>query len=133
MNYRFFIWGMRIIVLFSLILVGFSLFSLNPYLDEDSLQGINLLSVAILKTSLFFLFFGLFSLFLYRIRKFKLVDPKTRELNDVVGISVRQGFLLALIPLILLIMQSFRVLVWWDGLLAVGAVILLELYFLIRR
>jgi hypothetical protein len=50
-----------------------------------------------------------------------------------VGASFRQGVLLALLTVILLILQSMRVLVWWDGLLVTAGVFLMELYFLTRR
>jgi heme/copper-type cytochrome/quinol oxidase subunit 2 len=132
MTYKFFVWGVRILVLVAFFSLSFSVFCLNPYSDLDSFQEINLINILLFDLSIFLFLFGMFSLFLFKVRKSRLSNPKTRELNAVVGISVRQGFLLALIFLILLIMQSFRVLVWWDGLLVVGGVILVELYFLIR-
>jgi hypothetical protein len=48
------------------------------------------------------------------------------------GLSLRQGILLAILVIALLVLQSFRMLVWWDGLLVLAGVILIELYFLSR-
>jgi hypothetical protein len=44
--------------------------------------------------------------------------------------SFRQGVLLSLCFVGCLIMQSFKILTWWDGILFVGAVALLEFYFM---
>lgn len=44
--------------------------------------------------------------------------------------SFRQGFWLAIIIIGLLVMQGARILNWWDALLFVGAISLLELYFI---
>ena len=50
-----------------------------------------------------------------------------------VALSFRQGILLALLAVGLLILQSFRMLVWWDALLVVAGVFLIELYFLSKN
>ncbi len=47
-----------------------------------------------------------------------------------VASSFRQGFWIAVIVIGLLIMQGARILNWWDALLFIGAVSLLELYFI---
>ena len=47
--------------------------------------------------------------------------------------SFRQGILVSLLAVSLLVLQSFRILVWWDGLLVVAGICLIELYFLSRR
>jgi hypothetical protein len=49
------------------------------------------------------------------------------------GVSFRQGILVALLVVILLIFQQYRILAWWDGALAVAGIFLVELYFLTRR
>jgi len=46
--------------------------------------------------------------------------------------SFRQAILLSLILTVSLILQSFRLLAWWDGALLVGSVTLLEFYFMSR-
>jgi hypothetical protein len=52
-------------------------------------------------------------------------------LSDL-GISFRQGMLLSLLAIVLLMLQSFRFLTWWDGLLSVAGIFLIELYFLTK-
>ena len=49
------------------------------------------------------------------------------------GLSLRQGILLAVLAVGLLILQSYRALFWWDGLLVLAGVFLIELYFLSRK
>lgn len=132
MTYNFFIWGMRILTLVSAGLMLTALIFLPPYTSPNLFQEVLLFNVVIFEISLFFFLFGIFSLLLFRVRKIKLENPRKKELDLLVGVSTRQGFLLALVFLILLIMQSFRILFWWDGLLVVGAIILVELYFLIK-
>jgi len=72
---------------------------------------------------------GMFSLFLF---KLKGSSGKDDEIKTNVRVSFRQGFFLSVMVLILLLLQSFRVLVWWDGLLVVGAVLMAESYCLVR-
>ena len=43
--------------------------------------------------------------------------------------SIRQGILLSLAAVGLLLLQTARVLTWWDGILLVSAILLLEFYF----
>ena len=50
-----------------------------------------------------------------------------------IGISFRQGILIAILACLLLALQQFRILTWWDGALTVAGILLLELYFLTRR
>jgi hypothetical protein len=130
MSYRFFLWAMRVLIGVSFLALMVFVVFLSPY--DNSNQNIILANVIIFETSLFMGLFAGFSLLLFWLRTFKLKNPRKKELDAFVGASVRQGFLLALIFLFLLIMQSFDILVWWDGLLVVGAVILVELYFLAR-
>jgi len=48
-------------------------------------------------------------------------------------LSLRQGILLALLATSLLVLQGLRMLLWWDGLLIVAGIFLIELYFLSDR
>ena len=50
-----------------------------------------------------------------------------------IGVSFRQGILLALLFNVLLLFQQYRMLTWWDGALSVAGIFLVELYFLTRR
>lgn len=72
---------------------------------------------------------GLFTLLLFWFRG--KIRSKA-EVAEKAAVCLRQGALLSLMMVVLLVLQSFRVLVWWDGLLAMGAVLMLELYFLSR-
>jgi hypothetical protein len=76
--------------------------------------------------SLFFALSGFFNLLLLWLRK-KQVDADNAFSN--VGLSFRQGMLLALFAVGLLILQSLRILIWWDGLLLLAGIFLIELYF----
>ncbi len=132
MSHRFFLWGMRILAIVSFLLMILMLIFLSPYSDPYTFRESVSINILIFEISLFFSLVAGFSLLLFWIRTLKLAGLKGRELDVFAGVSFRQGFLLALAVLILLIMQSFQVLVWWDGLLAIGAVIMVELYFLAR-
>ncbi len=48
-------------------------------------------------------------------------------------ISLRQGVLLGLFVVVALVLESFRLLTWWNTLLTCLIVVLLELYFLSRE
>jgi len=50
-----------------------------------------------------------------------------------IGVSFRQGILMAILLCLLLSLQQHRVLTWWDGALTVGGILLVELYFLTRK
>jgi hypothetical protein len=123
MTLKAYIWGIRIITLLSLSALGFIVFYVDP---EKS---------APIGAALFFLVFfltlcGVFNLFLLFARR-KLLGDELAAAN--VGLSFRQGILLSVIMLGLLLLQSFRVLLWWDALLVVAGVFLIELYFLSRN
>lgn len=132
MSHHFFLWGMRILAVVSFLLMVITLIYLSPYSEPYSFQDPVSINIFIFEVSLFFTLLAVFSLFLFRIRKMRLSDLREKELSALTGISFRQGFLLALAVLVLLVMQSFGVLIWWDGLLAMGAIIMIELYFLAK-
>ncbi len=50
-----------------------------------------------------------------------------------IGISFRQGFLFSLSIVGIFALQSIRMLTWWNGILLVLIVIMLEFYFLAKR
>lgn len=132
MSHHFFLWGMRILAVVSFLLMVITLIYLSPYSEPYSFQEPVLINIFIFEISLFFTLLAVFSLFLFRVRKMRFSDLREKELSVLTGISFRQGFLLALAVLVLLVMQSFGVLIWWDGLLAMGAIIMIELYFLAK-
>lgn len=103
------------------------LIMLSPYVEQDP-EKRNFSSVVLFYVSSAIFLTSFFCLFLYKLRR-KIVKD-SEEIH--MGVSLRQGILLAIIVVVILILQSFRVLTWWDGLLAVGAVLMIELYFLAR-
>ncbi len=103
----------------------------NPYNPNENLryQEKDFLDIGIFALGVLVFLGGLFSQLMFWFRKHSYEGVASFAL---VGISARQGFLLAVLVVALLLMQGFRVLIWWDALLAVGLVLLLELYFLSR-
>jgi len=122
MTLKTYIWGMRIITLFSLITLGIIIVYINP-------QSSGLLGIFLFYLVIFFALGGIFNLFLIFVRK-KFLGNKTTATN--VGLSFRQGILLAILCLVLLILQSYRILIWWDALFVVAGIFLIELFFLSR-
>ncbi|MFA7209790.1 MAG: hypothetical protein WC120_05985 [Parcubacteria group bacterium] len=119
MTLRAYIWGIWLVTLLSLVAFVFVVRFVDP--DSTGIAGKLLFYL-----SLFFVGSGIFNLVLLRLRKGTL-NAETASSN--IGLSFRQGMLLALFMIGLLVLQSFRVLVWWDGLLLFGGIFLVELYF----
>ena len=71
---------------------------------------------------------GTFSLLLYTLRLW--LAPA--ETAPSFGATLREGFLLGLMLEIALFFQRLRVLTWWDALLLLAIILLLEFYFLAR-
>jgi len=120
MTLKAYIWGMRTVILFSIIALALVIYYIDP--DTSGVIGKTLFFL-----TLFFVLSGIFNLMLLRLRK-GITNEKTALANA--SLSFRQGMLLALLTVGLLVLQGFRMLVWWDGLLLVAAVFLIELYFL---
>ncbi len=123
MSLRSYIWGMRLVTLFSIV----ALILVINYVDPDSSGFVG---KALFYLILFFVLSGFLNLFLLAARK-KMIDEETAIANA--SLSFRQGALMAGLFIGLLILQSFRILVWWDGLLVLAGVFLIELYFLSRN
>ena len=123
MDIRSYIWTSRFLTFVFLVVFGLVVTYINP--ETSGLQG-----KVFFYLSLFLFLAGLFNFFLLFFRK-KMMDRETAELNA--RLSLRQGVLLALLVPGLLILQSFRMLVWWDGLILVAGIFLVELYFLSRN
>lgn len=128
-------WVLRIIALISLVSLVFILIKIPPYQNQNPEAKIPVNIVYFFVV--FFVFcFSIFSLFFFWIKSKAMQrgerKVRSRTMRQVLGISTRQGFLLALGTIILLLLQVFHVLTWWDGLLAMGAVFMVELYFLSR-
>ena len=124
MTLRSYLWGMKIGALLSLASCVLVVTKIDPI--ESGAAGKAL-------------FYGSAFLFLAAISIIVLTWIRRRsgveENFEVVYISgsFRQGMLVSLLVVFLLVLQSYRVLVWWDGLLVVAGIFLIELYFLGRR
>lgn len=77
------------------------------------------------------LFCALSAFFILVLTKWQ-VDPEDEKKARKLAASFRRGILLALFVVAILILQSLRLLVWWDALLVVVAILLVELFFLSR-
>ena len=122
MTLKSYLWGLRIGTLFSFLAWGLVFFYVDP--QKSGLAG-----QFIFYLSFFLALSGIFILMLTFARR----KSKREELAFAeVGISFREGMLLAFLVIVLLVLQSFRILVWWDGLLAVAGIFLIELYFLTK-
>lgn len=105
------------------------IFILSPYNLTDSGTAIkiqyNWFSVGSMYISLFVFFSGLFSTFFF------LLENNKRHNDDLYILattSMRRGILIGILACVLLFMQSLDILIWWDMLLVMVAVILLEMY-----
>jgi len=123
MTLRAYTWGIRIVTLISLIALGAIVIFVDP-------QNSSWIGLALFFLAAFFGVSGIFNLLLIFARR-KLLGEELAA--DSVGLSFRQGSLLAAIILGILLLQSFRVLAWWDALLVAAGVFLIELYFLSRE
>ena len=74
---------------------------------------------------------GIFILFFTWMRRAIQGSEDVALIN--IGISFRQGILMAMLLCLLLLLQQYRILTWWDGALSVAGILLIELYFLTRR
>ena len=122
MTLKSYLWGMRFGTFLALISCGLVVFYADP--EKGGIP----VKIAFYLT--FFLFAsGIFILILSWARR--EIGSSGVVLSDL-GISFRQGILLSLLVVVLLVLQSFRFLVWWDGLLVVAGIFLIELYFLTK-
>lgn len=123
MTIKAYTWGIRFITILSLVAFVFVVKFIDPLLTGA-------IGKALFYLSLFFVLSGIFNLFLLRLRR-KSVDNENAAAN--IGLSFRQGILLACLAVGLLILQSLRMLVWWDGLLLLAGIFLIEFYFVSRN
>lgn len=114
--------------MFSLALIVYLVLFQNPYIGASS-QDKSYLVISAFLVGTYALIASLAVLFIFRVRK-NLFEQDLWPLNF--GIALRQGLLLSLGAIVLLVLQIFRVLIWWDGMLVVGAIFMIELYFLVR-
>lgn len=123
MTLKSYIWGMRLVALFSFIALGLVINYVDP--EKSGIVG------KVLFYLIFFFFLSsFFNLFLLWIRK-RALGKEAVSLN--ISLSFRQGALLAIFVAGLMVLQSMSLLIWWDGLLLLAGVFLVELYFLSRN
>lgn len=124
MTLKSYLWGIRLSVLVILAALVLVLRQIDP--EKSGVVGQLFFYVST------FLFFAalLILFFTWLRRKFSKDDENA---FIYLGMSFRQGVLMSVLIIGLLILQQYRVLVWWDGLLAVAGIFLIELYFLTRR
>lgn len=84
------------------------------------------LSLSLFYSSLFIALVGTFTLILYFLRVWA---NKKEVFNVHLNTSLRQGMLLGAMIVIGLGFQRLRVLTWWDGILLLAIVLLIEFYF----
>jgi hypothetical protein len=120
MTLRSYIWSLRVFTAVSILALNLIIFYVDP-------TAAGIFGKVLFYVSLFFVLSGIFNLFFLRLRRKMIYEDKE---GDNIGLSFRQGALLALLFVGLLILQSLRILVWWDGLILVAGAFLLELYFL---
>lgn len=131
MHYKYLLWIIRVIILASFAGLVFMFIFVSPYAGQNPTRPA-VWNIVLLDSLLFVFLSSLFSIFLFRIRRIGKRRAKNQELVVLGLLSIRQGILLALGVIILLVLQSFNILTWWDGLLAIGGILMLELYFLVR-
>jgi len=104
----------------------FLLWQKNPYQDLES-QRIAWPTVVFLNSAFFLFLWGLFFCVIFW---FKTRLLTRRGKNSQVKKVSRHSFWLALMLTIFLVLQQARALFWWDGLLVVVALMLVEMFFL---
>lgn len=123
MNLRTFLWIVAIETLLSLgVLVAVVVF-IDPV--ASGMAGLGLFYA-----STFFFISGLFVWLLSWVRG---RHTGAEELPERIGVSFRQGILLGILTVVMLILQGARVLVWWVALIVGIVFLFLEMMFLFKR
>ena len=84
------------------------------------------LALTFFYSSLFLAVMGTFALIFYCLR---LIIQKPENINRPLNASLRQGALLSVMICVGLAFQRLRVLTWWDALLLLMIVLMIEFYF----
>lgn len=122
MTLRSYLWGLRVGTLMSFAALCAVLFLTDPI-------DIGYIAFVLFYSTFFLTVSGMSILILTWLWRHMAKDVVT--LGEV-GMAVRQGVLLGLLMSVLIGMQQLRILLWWDALIVVIAVFLIELYFLTR-
>ncbi|NTW27216.1 MAG: hypothetical protein HGA36_02760 [Candidatus Moranbacteria bacterium] len=124
MTLKSYLWGIRISTAISFAACALVVKQIDP--QKTGMAGKLLFFIS----ALLFLS-GLFVLFFTWMRRAVGGDEQTALAN--IGVSFRQGILMAVLACLLLFLQQYRILTWWDGALAVAGILLVELYFLTKK
>jgi hypothetical protein len=89
-----------------------------------------ILGLASFFSSLFFALAGTFGLIGFYIRVWL---SGNEIIYENIGLSFRQGVLISLCIIGILALQGIRMLTWWNGILLVLIIIMLEFYFMAKR
>ncbi len=122
MTLRSYLWGLRALVGISAASLAVVVMRIDP--ETSIFVGQSLFFV-----SLFLTLAGIFTLFFTWMRK---MTSGGENAFVHLGMSLRQGILLSLLVIFLLIFQRLQILIWWDGLLLAAGFFIIELYFLTR-
>ncbi len=122
MSLKVYIFGLMAGMLLSLAIWLFVVFSINPY-------NSGLIGQILFFAGLFLFLLGLWiNIFVWLRAKFLGSETAMETMN----LSFRQGLLLSILIVILLILNLKGFLVWWVGLLVTTGIFLVELFFLSR-
>jgi heme/copper-type cytochrome/quinol oxidase subunit 4 len=124
MTLKSYLWGIRLSVIVTLAALVLVLRQIDP--EKSGIIGQLFFYV-----SAFLFFAALLILFFTWLRR--KIGGDDESASAYLGMSFRQGILMSLLIVGLLILQQYRVLVWWDGLLSAAGIFLIELYFLTRK
>ena len=87
------------------------------------------LALSLFYSSLFIALTGTFALLIYYL---KALLNKGRPHSVQMNVAIRQGILISAMIVVALAFQRLKVLTWWDGLLLLFIVLLIEFYFMSR-
>ncbi len=122
MSLKVYIFGLIFSMLLSLAVLVFVMFNIDPHRS-------GVIGQVFFFVSLFLFLTGFFvNIFVWLRAKFLGGDAALGTMN----LSFRQGFLLALLVVVLLLLNLGGYLVWWVGLLTAAGIFLVELFFLSR-
>jgi len=120
MTVRSYLWGLRLLALVAIGGLAVVVIFVDPI--RDGIMG-----QILFYFSLFFSVTGLAALFLFWFRRHVSGNEIVYE---NLGMSFREGALVALTLVAMFFLQSLRILVWWDAALVMVGVLLVELWFL---
>lgn len=123
MSRSLYLFGIFIAATFGWASWGVVINKLSPYVSPGP-------ALIFFYTSLFISLTATFALFGYYLRVWL---NKHEVYSQHINIALRQGMLLSIIMCTGLVFQRLRVLTWWDGLLLVLIMILVEFFFMAKK